>query len=290
MAAGCLLRSGIPFFPGQLETMPGYGFEMAGTVLVGIAQPFFQCSPPLLSATWFGSSERALATATAINFNQVGIASAFIVGGLMANTPTGMHAYFDVLACLSIAAAVATLALFRDRPETPPSASARAALVEQAEHAREREEHGQFRLEYPSKALGLLRQRGFPLATATFVASIACTNVVSAFTAPALARAGLMEGMEIDLAGAGFQLAIVLGGIGLGRLVDQTKEFKKVIMSCLVASVLLLAGLGISEGNDVSVSAPVVFALLLALGAAAGPVQPIAAELAVEVRGVALRA
>ena len=45
--------------------------EVIGTILVGAAQPFFQCSPPLLSATWFASSERALATATALNFNQV---------------------------------------------------------------------------------------------------------------------------------------------------------------------------------------------------------------------------
>jgi FLVCR family feline leukemia virus subgroup C receptor-related protein len=38
---------------------------------VGAAQPFFQCTPPLLSATWFGTKERSLATAVAINFNQV---------------------------------------------------------------------------------------------------------------------------------------------------------------------------------------------------------------------------
>jgi hypothetical protein len=31
-----------------------------GTVLVGAAQPFFQCTPTLLSATWFGKDERAL--------------------------------------------------------------------------------------------------------------------------------------------------------------------------------------------------------------------------------------
>ena len=43
---------------------------LAGTVLVGAAQPFFQCTPPLLSATWFGSDERALATSVALNFNQ----------------------------------------------------------------------------------------------------------------------------------------------------------------------------------------------------------------------------
>eukprot|EP00967_Tisochrysis_lutea_P080089 scaffold109803_cov32-Tisochrysis_lutea.AAC.4 len=283
MAAGCLLRSGVPFLPGQLEMMPPYGFQMAGTILVGIAQPFFQCSPPLLSATWFGSSERALATATAINFNQVGIATAFIVGGVMANTPAGMHSYFDVLSCFSVAVAFATVFFFKDKPTTPPSASAMAALAEEEERERERASRGKLQLEYPSKAIDLLRRPGFPIATATFVASIACTNVVSAFIAPALARAGLVEGMQIDLAGAGFQMAIVLGGIALGRLVDETKEFKKVILSCLVATAFLLMGLGISEGNNLTFPPLTVLSILLALGAAAGPVQPIAAELAVEV-------
>jgi len=47
---------------------------------------------------------------------------------------------------------------------------------------------------------------------------------------------------------------------------------------------VLLAGLGISEGNDLTFTPGVVCALLLGLGAAAGPIQPIAAELAVEVR------
>lgn len=278
MAGGCLLRSGIPFVEPAIEVMPGYGWEVAGTILVGMAQPFFQCTPPLLSATWFGSSERALATATAINFNQVGIATAFIVGGLMANSPEGMHAYFDVLACVSIAAAAATALLFRERPETPPSASAAAAAAELAAAPPPAP-----RLEYPRKALALLRSPGFGVATASFVASIGCTNVVSAFTAPALARAGLMDGMQIDLAGAGFQLAIVLGGIGLGGLVDRNKNFKLVILSCLLSSVGLLAILGVSEGYDATFTPAVVFALLFSLGAAAGPVQPIAAELAVEV-------
>ena len=34
------------------------------------------------------------------------------------------------------------------------------------------------------------------------------------------------------------QVAIVLGGIGLGRLVDETKEFKKVIIACLGCSLV----------------------------------------------------
>ena len=67
MSCGCLLRSGIP----MVGELPSYSLEVAGTILVGAAQPFFQCTPPLLSATWFGAEERALATAVAINFNQV---------------------------------------------------------------------------------------------------------------------------------------------------------------------------------------------------------------------------
>ena len=70
MSSGCALRSGIPL----TGAVPSYPFVVAGTILVGAAQPFFQCTPPLLSATWFGAEERATATATAINFNQVGIA------------------------------------------------------------------------------------------------------------------------------------------------------------------------------------------------------------------------
>ena len=38
---------------------------IVGTVLVGAAQPFFQCTPALLAANWFGPDERTLATTIA---------------------------------------------------------------------------------------------------------------------------------------------------------------------------------------------------------------------------------
>jgi hypothetical protein len=63
--------------------LPNYTILTIGTVLVGFAQPFFQCTPPLLSAVWFASNERATSSAVALNFNQVGIAATLIVGGYM---------------------------------------------------------------------------------------------------------------------------------------------------------------------------------------------------------------
>ena len=57
---------------------------------------------------------------------------------------------------------------------------------------------------------------------AAFVASIGVTNVVSAFTEESLNRSGIMDPRTVDLAGAGFQFAIVLGGIVLGGCAPQT--------------------------------------------------------------------
>ena len=123
MVCGCLLRSGIPFIGTELQP---YNLVVAGTVLVGAAQPFFQCTPPLLSAKWFGADERALATAIAINFNQVGIATAFLVGGAMAGSADGLLQYFSVISAASLVVTLGAFLQFQEKPLTPPTGSAAA--------------------------------------------------------------------------------------------------------------------------------------------------------------------
>ena len=95
-------------------------------------------------------------------------------------------------------------------------------------------------------------------------------------------RGGVTGQFQIDLAGAGFELAIVAGGIILGGYVDETKEYKKVTMFCLATTALLVLPLGLTDhslGRE-----PLLLVLaLLGLGMAAGPIQPINAELAVDV-------
>ena len=87
--------------------------------------------------------------------------------------------------------------------------------------------------------------------------------------------AGFTDQGVIDLAGAGFQAAIVLGGIVLGGYVDRTKEYKQTTLFCLAASLLLLFPFGL-DGSPKYIVIPA----LLALGALVGPVQPINAECA----------
>jgi MFS family permease len=95
-------------------------------------------------------------------------------------------------------------------------------------------------------------------------------------------RVGMTNKLHVALAGAGFEFAIVLGGILLGGYVDKTKEYKRVTVLCLILSVICLIPLG--WRNDMLGPSPALVVLaLLGLGFFAGPIQPINAELAVDV-------
>jgi FLVCR family feline leukemia virus subgroup C receptor-related protein len=97
-----------------------------------------------------------------------------------------------------------------------------------------------------------------------------------------MSRGGVEDQFKVDLAGAGFEFAILLGGIVIGGYVDRSKKYKSVTLGCLLATTIFLIPLGLTDhaiGNE-----PILLVLaLMGLGFAAGPVQPINAELAVDV-------
>ena len=95
-------------------------------------------------------------------------------------------------------------------------------------------------------------------------------------------RGGVTEQVSIDLAGAGFELGILVGGIIIGGYVDRTKEYKDVTLKCIIATMLLLIPLGLTE-HAIGKEPLLLVLALLGLGMAAGPIQPINAELAVDV-------
>jgi FLVCR family MFS transporter 7 len=273
MTVGCWLRSGFSFLPmtAESEHLMTYPFIVIGTIMVGAAQPFFQCTPPFLSATWFAPSERATSTAVALNFNQIGIAVAFLVGGEMASDRMGLETYFGLIAVICTAVMAGTLLQFENEPPVPPSAS-----------ELEKKIRGEKEPPFLESVQKFFKTRGFTKALAAFVCSISITNVVGAFIDEVLERGGITEQFHIDLAGAGFELAILTGGILIGGYVDRTKEYKKVTLACLGLTAASLIPLGLTEhaiGQE-----PILLILsLLFLGVAAGPIQPINAELAVDV-------
>lgn len=293
MAVGCWLRSGLgivtvvcevlgirerfssflntEIFGTPLFGLPPYPVVVIGTLMVGMAQPFFQCTPPLLSAQWFPSNERATSSAVALNFNQVGIATAFVVGGIMADGYDGLNRYFALIAAISTVVSIGTYLQFQSLPPIPPSASELSKV--QSCH-RDPPFHVSVRTFFSTP--------GFGRPLAAFICSIAITNVVGAFIDEVLERGGITDTKMIGWTGCGFEMAIVLGGIVLGRYVDRTKEYKRVTLACIGLSLVLILPLGLTDhklGNE-----PVLLVIsLLLLGFFVGPVQPINAELAVDV-------
>jgi hypothetical protein len=170
MATGCWFRAGLGFLPGQ-SGLVDYPLIVIGTVLVGIAQPFFQCTPPLLSAMWFANNERSTSTAIALNFNQIGIATAFLVGGSMATTSGGLENYFGLIAVATSIIMVGTLLQFQNEPEIPPSASELEKRI-----------RGEKEPPFLESVQKFFQTKGFTNSLAAFICSIAITNVVGVST------------------------------------------------------------------------------------------------------------
>jgi MFS family permease len=273
MMIGCWFRSGL-WFGGSTTTneMVPYQYIVLGTILVGFAQPFFQCTPPLLSATWFPASERATATAVALNFNQIGIATAFLVGGNMAShDTTGLARYFFLISTICTVVVIGTLFQFQNEPPVPPSPSELAKkLLNETEPP------------FLTSVHRLLSTKGFTMPLAAFVCSISMTNIVGTFIDDIMIRGGMTQQLQIDLAGAAFEIAILLGGIIIGGYVDKTKEYKRTTLICLAMAALTVLPLGWTD-HALGPSPVFVTAALLGLGLSAGPIQPINAELAVDV-------
>lgn len=186
MAVGCWLRSGLSFLvpvanavglsdlASHLSSSSSagaglvpYPLVLVGTLMVGAAQPFFQCTPPLLSAQWFASDERATSTAVALNFNQIGIATAFLVGGAMATSMSGMENYFGLISILCTLVAAGSFLQFENLPPSPPSSSELEKLVK-----------GEKEPPFLESVQQLFATPGFTRPLAAFVCSITITNVV----------------------------------------------------------------------------------------------------------------
>jgi sugar phosphate permease len=240
MMIGCWLRSGLDFLPfiglPDTNSLVSYPLVVVGTILVGISQPFFQCTPPLLSAMWFAPSERSTSTAIALNFNQVGIATAFLVGGAMAVDRSGLSNYMGLIAVVCTIVTIGTLLQFQNEPLIAPSIS-----------EMNKRKRGLKEPPFRVSVQRLFQKSGFTQALAAFICSISITNIIGAFIDEIMERGGIVEQLSIDLAGAGFEFAILLGGILIGGYVDRTKEYKNVTLACLVVTALLVIPLGLTE-------------------------------------------
>jgi MFS family permease len=124
---GSIVKSGgmPPIIQSSLPKGKGEWRVYVGFFLVGLSQPLYQCTPALLSASWFPEEERTMATSVALNANQLGIGFAFIFGTLLVATSDDIPRYFGLLSLISTLTFLGALLQFDDAPPTPPSDTAR---------------------------------------------------------------------------------------------------------------------------------------------------------------------
>ena len=307
---------------------PAY-LVVAGTMLVGAAQPFFQCTPSLLAANWFGDGETTLAATVALNSNQLGIALAYAVGAGLVRSDGDLAMYNRCLAALATLLAFGCSVHFASLPSRAPSAAALLAKQrERSKKERRRDFEGlrrtnaspspttvlsHARRQTPRRRLArwmvqgrqvgkgaldltvdlwtslreLAKVGGFRGCVVAFVASIVTSNLVSTFLPhlvyegesryEPVAQRGAVQRRRVAGLGAGFQVCILAGSVGFGSYVDASKRYKAATAAALAGTVAALLAVARDETTRASLDGA-----LLLLGFLVGPVQPLAAELAVE--------
>ena len=127
LMCGSVIKSGgIPGIIGTALTADDAQWRIyLGFLLVGLSQPLYQCTPTLLSCSWFPEKERTFATGVALNSNQLGIGCAFVFGTMQVLSSDDIPQYFGLMSILSTLAFIGCFLQFQDAPPTPPSETAR---------------------------------------------------------------------------------------------------------------------------------------------------------------------
>lgn len=97
-----------------------------GQLLAACAQPFILSAPTKLASAWFGDRQRASANMLASMSNPIGVAIGNVLPPIIVGSSDGAEIPLLMLVCAipATVAAVLAILLVRDRPPSPPSASA----------------------------------------------------------------------------------------------------------------------------------------------------------------------
>ena len=135
-----------------------------------------------------------------------------------------------------------------------------------------------------SSTASLMQLPAFVECLVAFMASIVASNIFSTFLPHLIATAKVRSkernattNARVATLGAFFQFFIMFGSLAFGAVVDYTKAYKKTMLVAFAGSIVALLVIADDRVYSYDLDAAV-----LLLGAFVGPIQPLAAELAVE--------
>ena len=119
LAIGMGIRCFVPSVPGSKWIV----LIHLGHIMIGIAGPPVETTPPRLSSVWFPPKQRTFATAVMVMAQFMGLALGFIIVPYLTRH-YDIHTMLYVTAEMALLSALLATIYFPPRPPTPPSPSA----------------------------------------------------------------------------------------------------------------------------------------------------------------------
>lgn len=216
---------------------------LVGNILAAVGQPFLINATAKLAQVWFGPNERVIALTIAIAAQALGSALGFVFPGFWVTDDDTAEVFrqhiqssFIVAAGLGGACFLAALLFFKDKPKTPPSATAMA----------EREDGpGEF---VPSiKKLFKVKE--------IWVLFLIFGQIQGTFSTLGTVMGSIADQFDytvndISSFGAVFILGGIIGSALFGINVEKTQQYKRAVTMICILSCLATIGLLFAFPSD----------------------------------------
>eukprot|EP00048_Salpingoeca_helianthica_P016223 m.231140 g.231140 ORF g.231140 m.231140 type:complete len:455 (+) comp18253_c0_seq1:13-1377(+) len=192
-----------------------------GQTLAACAQPVILDSPTPLAAIWFGENERATANMIASVANPLGVALGSFFPPMIVSEPSDLrqlYLYFSLPASLGL---VLVAAVFRDRPPTPPSASA------------ESEGHESFMAGVRS----VLHNRAYLLLLLAFGIGVGMFSSLTTLLGQIVNAQGYSDD-DAGIFGASLIGVGLVGAVISAVVADRTRRFTEIVRVCFPGATL----------------------------------------------------
>jgi len=263
---GSWLRYFANFIDSTPENKGGrIALTMIGQIIASGAQPYFLGVVPKYAAVWFSEDGRTTATMLGSVSNAFAAALAQLIIPAITNSGDTMSTTVLVCAILSTVAIIPAF-FIKERPPTPPSASAEQALLETVEEP------------FSVSLKKVLVNKQFLLLMLVFGSFVAVfnsvTSLISQFTSPFNYTTD-----EAGYIGAAMVVAGLVGAGIAGPVIDKYKQYKSLIKTLVpITAMSIVAFVFVVRKNDM-VGIMVVSVIM---GLSAFAVLPAALEVAVE--------
>ncbi|CAL4131180.1 unnamed protein product, partial [Meganyctiphanes norvegica] len=207
-----------------------------GQFITAVSQIFILGIPPRLAAVWFGADQVSTACAVGVFGNQLGVATGFLLPPAIvpASDDKEVVAYwlsfmFYGVACICTVLFIAVIFIFKEKPETPPSAA--AALEEETDQG-----------SYFQGIMRLMKNPGYILLLLSYGMNVGAFYAISTLLNQVVLLHFPGEELNAGRIGLVIVLSGMVGSVISGYILDKTAKFKSVTLSVYTLSMVFMLG------------------------------------------------